>query len=87
MSLWNETEAKRQFKELPFYNALIAKPYIKRLNNIDMLCELPLFAEKSIVKTSKAFEGYERNYSIEIIDSNDPSVQLTITKPSSNDFF
>ena len=45
-----------------------------------MLGELPLFAELSIVKTSKAFEGYERNYSIEIIDSNDRSVQLTITK-------
>ena len=34
MSVWDEKEAKRLLKELPFYNALIEKPYIKRLNNI-----------------------------------------------------
>ena len=37
MSVWNEKEAKRLFKELPFYNAFIEKPYNKRFNNIDML--------------------------------------------------
>ena len=52
MSFWNEKDV-RQFKELSFYNALIAKPYIKRLNNIDMLCELPLYDELTIVKTTK----------------------------------
>ena len=55
MSFWNEKEV-RQFKELSFYNALIAKPYIKRLNNIDMLCELPLYDELTIVKTTKNIE-------------------------------
>ena len=34
MSFWDEKETKRLFKELPFYNALIEKPYIKRLNKI-----------------------------------------------------
>ena len=85
MSFSDEKEAKRLFKELPFCNALIKKPYIKRLNNIDMLCELPFYDELNIVKVSKAFKGYARKYSIEIIDSKDPSVQLTINKPSIKD--
>ena len=31
------------FKELPFYNKHIKKPKIKRLKNIDLLSELPLY--------------------------------------------
>ena len=72
---WDEKEATRLFQELPFYNAPI-EPYIKRLNSIDLQRE-----------TSKAFKGYARSYSIEIIDSKDPSVQLTANKPSIEDFF
>ena len=74
-------KAKRVFKELPVYNALIEKPYIKHLNNnnIDMLRELPFYDELNIVKASKTFKGYARSYSTEkIIESN----QLTISKPS-----
>ena len=70
------------FNKLAIYNALIEKPYIKRLNNIDMLRELPFYNELSIVKTSKAFKRYARSYSIEITDSKDPSVQLAISKSS-----
>ena len=52
-----------------------------------MLHELPFFDELNIVKTSKAFKRYARSYSVEIIDSKDPSVQLTISKPSIEDSF
>ena len=83
MSFWDEAE--RLFKELPFYNASIEKPYIKGLNNIELLRELPFYGF-SIVKTSKVFGGYARSHSIEIIDPKDPSVQLTISKPSIEDF-
>ena len=38
MSFWDGKEAKILFKEQPFYNTLIEKPYVKRLNNIDLLC-------------------------------------------------
>ena len=65
------------FKELPFYNALNEKLYIKRLNNINILCELPFYTELNIVKIPKAFKEYVTSYSIEIIDSNGLSVQLT----------
>ena len=44
MSFWNEKEAKILFNELlneTFCNALIKRLYIKRLNNMDMLGELP----------------------------------------------
>ena len=36
----------------------------------------------NIVKTAKTFKRYSRSYSIEIIDSEDPSFQLTVSKTS-----
>ena len=56
--------SKRLFQELPFYNASIEKPYIKRLNKIDLIHELPFYNELNIVKISKAFRGYARSYRI-----------------------
>ena len=76
MSFWDDKEVKTP-----------RKPYTKRLNYIHMLCELPFYNELSIVTTSKAFKGYARSQSIEILDSKDPSVQLTISKPNIKDFF
>ena len=61
-------KAKKLFKELLLYKALIKKLYIKRLDNIDMLRELPVYDELSIVKTWKVFKEYAISYSIEIID-------------------
>ena len=52
-----------------------------------MLLELPFYNELSISKTSKAFKRYARSYNIEVIDSKDPLVQLTASKPSSKDLF
>ena len=52
-----------------------------------MLRELPFYNELSITKTSKAFWGYTNRCSIEKIDSKNPSVQLTISKPSIEDMF
>ena len=86
-SFWDEKEAKALLEELRFYNASIEKPYIKYLHNIYFLRELPFYDNSSIVKISKGFEGYARTYSIEIIDSKDPSVQLTPNKPSIEDLF
>ena len=80
-------EAKRLLKKLPFYKTPIEKPYTKRLRNIDMLRELPLYDELNILKMSKAFQGYGHSYSVKEIDSKDPSVQLAISKPSIKDFF
>ena len=81
MSFGDEKEAKIFLKELRFYNALTKKPYIKRLNNVAILRELPFYDELNIVEISKIFKGYVRIYSIEIIDSKDPSVQLRTSKP------
>ena len=51
MSFWDEKEANRLFEEIPFYNALLEKSFIKRLNNMDLLHELPFYNELGIVKT------------------------------------
>ena len=52
-----------------------------------MLGELLFYDKLNILKTSKAFKRYERSYSVEIIDLKDPSVQLTISKPSIQGLF
>ena len=44
--------------------------------------ELPFYNELIILKTSKTLRKDARSYGIEVIDSKDPSVQLTISKPS-----
>ena len=87
MSFWDEKEAKKLFKEPPCYNASIEKPYIKRLNNINLLQELPFYDELNIIKTSKAFKDYVKSYSIEIINSKGPSIRFKISKSSIKGFF
>ena len=37
------------FEELPYYNTYIEKPKIKRLKNIDLLSEFPLYEELSVI--------------------------------------
>ena len=51
MSFWDEKEANRLSEEIPFYNAPLEKSFIKRLNNMDLLHELPFYNELGIVKT------------------------------------
>ena len=58
---------KKKQKDLQFSNAFIEKPYIKCLASKDMVRDLPFYDELNIVKTSKAFKGYARSYSTEII--------------------
>ena len=87
MSFWDEKERKELFKKLPFYNALIEKPKIKHLSNIDLPKELPFYNELSVVEISKAFKGYARSYKIEIVDSRDPLAQLEASKSSIKDLF
>ena len=85
MSFWDKKEAKRLFIELSIYKIPTEKPNTKHLNDIDVLRELQFYDELNIVKTSKAFKGCARSYSVEIIDSKDPLVQLAFSKPSIKD--
>ena len=64
---WDEKDAKELFQMLPFYNALIEKPKIKHLSNLELLHELPFYDELSVVEILKAFKRYARSYKIEII--------------------
>ena len=82
---WNEKEAKNIFQALPFYNILIKKTEIKKLSNIELLHELPFYDELSIIEVSKAFKRYARSYKVEIVDHEDPLVQLETTKSSIKD--
>ena len=77
------------FQKLPFKNfdALIEKPRIKHLRNIDLLHELPFYDELNIEKISKAFKRYARNYKNDKMNLKDPSAQLKASKSSMKGFF
>ena len=55
MSFCEKEVAKKLFKERPFYNTSINNPYIKGLNNMNLLHGPPFCNELNIVETSKAF--------------------------------
>ena len=74
------------FKKLPFFNASIEKPKIKRLKNVDLLAELPFYDQLNIIKTNHAFKGYY-TYKVEIFDKKDLIVQLEAGKSIIKDFF
>ena len=75
------------FKGLPFYNKYIEKPTIKRLQNIDLLSELPFYEELYVIKTNHAFRGYEVSYKVDLVEKKDRIEQLEASKPSIKDLF
>ena len=70
------SDAVDYFKKLPFYNKPIENPKVKCLKNIDQLAELSFYEQLSLIKTNQAFRGYAMSYKVEIIERNDPIVQL-----------
>ena len=83
----NKKEAKELFQILPCYNVLIEKPKIKYLSNIEKLHDLPFYDKLSVVEISKPIRGYARSYKVEIIEPNDPLIQLKTSKSSIKDLF
>ena len=55
------------FKELIF-NLSIEKTKIKRLNNVDLLAELPFYDQLNMIKIDQAFKGYAVSYKVEIVN-------------------
>ena len=80
-------DANRIFKILPFFNTYIEKPEVKKLNNLQLLKELPFYGELSIIKNKTAFSGYAQSYKIEIVDKRDVIVQLKASKISIVELF
>ena len=75
------------FKERPFFNVSIDKPKIKRLETVNLLDELPFYERLSVIKTDQAFSGYARSYKVEIVEREDPIVQLEASKLSIKNLF
>ena len=73
-------DANKIFKMLPFYNTHTDQPRVKKLNNVELLKELPFYDELSIVKNKTAFSGYAQSYKIEIVAKRDVVVQLKASK-------
>ena len=70
-------DANKIIRALPFYNTYIEKPEVKKLNNVELLKELPFYDELSVVKNKKNYLVYLSNQC-----SNDSMDLLLI----SNDF-
>ena len=77
---WRWQRNKKIVSRNSILKRVIEKPRIKHLKNIYLLHEIPFHDELSISKISQVFKRYARSYRIEIIDSKDPSVQLTASK-------
>ena len=83
----NAWDNKNLVKILPFYNILIEKAKTRKLSNAELLYQLHFYDSLSIKEISKAFKKYAKSFSIEIIDSKDPLVQLNASKSSIKDLF
>ena len=80
-------DANKIFKILAFFNTYIEKPEVKKLNNVELLKELPFYDELNIVKNETTFSGYAQSYKIEIVDKSDVVVQLKASKISITELF
>ena len=80
-------DANKIFKILPFYDTYIEKPEIKKLNNVELLKELPFYDELNIVKNKAAFSGYAQRYKIEIFDKRDLVLQLKASEINIKEVF
>ena len=80
-------DAKELFKILLSYNTFIEVPKVKKLNNVQLLKELPFYDELNIVKNKTAFSGYAQSYKIEIVDKRYVIVQLKTSKLSIIELF
>ena len=82
MKKWDN---KDLLKILAFYNLFFESPKINKLTNVELLNEVPFYDSLNIKDISKAFKRYAKSFSIEIIDSRDPLLQLTASKLSIKD--
>ena len=50
------------------FNISIEKTKIKRLNNVDLLAELPFYDQLNIIKSDQELKGYAVSYKVEIVN-------------------
>ena len=70
------SDGNKIFKILSFYDTYTEKLNVRKLNNVQLLKELPFYDELSIVKNKTAFSGYAQSYKIGNIDKRDVLIQL-----------
>ena len=80
-------DANKIFQVLPFYDAYIEKPKVKKLSNVQLLKELTFYDDLSIVKNTTVFSGYAQSCKVEISDKADFAVQLKASEISTKKLF
>ena len=71
---------KKLFSEQPFYKQSIKKPCIKKLSNYELLRELPFYDDINISRKERAFREYVETYKAEIINIENLSDSLSVSK-------
>ena len=62
--LWDGSEI---FKLLPFCNSYIERRKIKKLNNVQLLTELPFYDDLNIAKNKTTFSGFQEVIKLEFL--------------------
>ena len=78
-NITSQPDVINYFKELPFYYTYIEKPHIKRLRNIDLLSK-HLFLWRIDCHEKKTFKWYAMTCKVEILEKEDPLIQLEASK-------
>ena len=73
-------------KQLPF-NGKTIKPRVKKLNNFELLLQLPFYDDINISKKERGFKKYAETYHVEIINNKSLSDSLSVSKNSSKNLF
>ena len=53
-----QLSTKELLSKQPFYKQPIKKPCVKKLNNFEILCELPFYDDINILRKEWAFKKY-----------------------------
>ena len=78
---------KKLLGKQPFYKQPTKKPYVKKLSNHKLLCELPVYDDINISRKEMAFKGCAKTYDIEIINNKNLSDSLGISMLAIKDLF
>ena len=63
------------------------QPHIKKLNNQELLRELPFYDDVNILRNERTFTGYAKTYIVEMINNRNLSDLLSVIKSGIKNLF
>ena len=78
---------KKLLSEQLFYKQPIKKPRVKKLRKCELLCELSFYDDINISRNESALIGYAKTYKVEIINNENLSDALSVSKNNIENLF